>query len=338
MSNTKRHTFPLFCAIMFVAIVVSSASAQSWRSDARSIAFDAILDRDRELYVIDTKSGQLKHYSFNRAEDFRPVWSPDGRSLLFFRGQGKDTKLPIREQEFDIYMIDVKTKRETRLTTFHGYEGDPAWSPSGQQLVFTSNHLSRDENFDIFVKSIRGRGVTRLTDNKAPDGSPKFSPDGKTIIFVSRRDGYDQIYRMNADGSNQRRLLKSGSAESQPGYSPNGKKIVFMSQRHVKSKKGDKPTSNSQEMEIYIANADGTGAKRLTYRKGMEVSPVFSPDGKSVAFSYQGDDGKVESMFVMDIDGSKMTRVIIPTPTQKKAVPARVIRAPTQGPRGFKTK
>jgi len=338
MRNTKRHTLPVFCAIMFVAIVAGSANAQSWRLDARSIAFDAILDRDRELYVIDIKSGQLKHYSFNRAEDFRPVWSPDGRSLLFFRGQGQDSKLPINEQEFDIYMIDVKSKRETRLTTFHGYEGAPAWSPNGREFVFTSNHLSRGENFDIFIKSVRGRGVKRLTDNKAPDVSPKFSPDGKTIIFVSRRDGYDQIYLMNADGSDQKRLFKSGSAESQPDFSRDGKKIVFTSQRHKKRKKGDKPTSNSQEMEIYIANADGTGAKRLTHKKGMEVSPVFSPDGKSVAFSYQGDGGKVDAMFVMDIDGSKMTRVIIPTPVKKKAEPARVIRAPKLGPRGFKTK
>lgn len=318
MIDPRRWISGLIAGVLSMVMLAGTVSAQRWSPDGSSLAFDAIRDRDRELYVIDIDSRMVRHYSFNRAEDFQPVWSPNGRRLLFFRGRGRDLKLPRRDQEFDIYMIDTKTRRETRLTTFHGYEGDPAWAPDGKGIVFTSNYLTRNENFDIFSKGLEDRAVTRLTNNPAPDVAPKYSPDGKRILFVSRRDGYDQIYVMNADGSNQRRVLKSGNIEFQPDWSPDGTRIVFTSQRHVKLKPGQTPRYIPDEMDIYSANADGRGVVRLTKEKGMDASPVFSPRGKRIAFLSKRDGEHVDAFYFMNVDGSHVSRLLIPPPPKKK--------------------
>ncbi len=338
MRKLKPSAIPIYAAMVCAGVMAVDANAQSWRSDGTSIAFDAIRERDREIYVIDTKSGGLTHFSFNRAEDFHPVWSPDGRTLLFFRGHGHDKLLPVNEQEFDIYVIDTKTRRESRITTFHGYEGDPAWAPDGRQIVFASNHLSHDQNFDIFKKPIDGKGVIRLTDNKASDFSPKFFPDAKTIVFVSRRDSYDQIYRMNADGSNQQRLLTSKNYEFHPDVSPDGKKITFASQRHVKLKPGEKPAYNPAEMEIYIANEDGTDVRRLTNEGGMDVSPVFSPDGEKILFTSRRGGAEEDAMYTMNPDGSGVSIVQVPPPERNTKTPHPENLKSNRGPRGQETK
>lgn len=92
-------------------------------------------------------------------------------------------------------------------------------------------------------------------------------------------------------------------------------------------------------MEVYIANADGTGVKRLTRQEGMETSPVFSPDGKRIAFSSKRDGGGVDAFYFINADGSEISRVLIPPPPKKNKArqPLKSAR-PKSKPRGLKTR
>lgn len=144
-------------------------------------------------------------------------------------------------------------------------------------------------------------GFVNLTNNLAEDNLPGWSPDGKKIAFTSNRDGAGDIYVMNSDGSNVRRLTFTPQAESSSVWSPDGTKIVFDSAR-------------DGNREIYIMNADGSDQTRLTFNPTIDSGPVsFSPDGKRVAFSRnasnEGEAVYNYDIYVMNIDGSELKQV-----------------------------
>lgn len=126
------------------------------------------------------------------------------------------------------------------------------------------------------------------------DGSPSWSADGKRIVFYSERDGNSEIYAMDADGSNQRRLTNNPASDGYPNFSPGGGRIVFDSDR-------------DGNFEIYVMDADGSNAKRLTHDPARDVSASWSPDGRKIAF--MSDRTGEFQIWVMDSDGSNQTQL-----------------------------
>jgi Tol biopolymer transport system component len=109
------------------------------------------------------------------------------------------------------------------------------------------------------------------------------------IGFASDRDGSDEIYTMNADGTDPRRRTINAAWDSQPAFSPDGERIAFVSDRDGNA-------------EIYVMNTDGSHPTNLTNDAGDDLEPVFSPDGKQIAFSsYRGEGWKI---YVVNADGS----------------------------------
>ena len=137
---------------------------------------------------------------------------------------------------------------------------------------------------------------------------PAWSNDGSKIVFMSERDGNREIYVMNADGSNQRRLTDHPSADWSPDWSPDDSQITFMSAR------------DDEEMDVYVMNADGSGVRRITQNAGPDWDPEWSPDGSRIVFM-SGQDGNWE-IYTMDTDGSDQTRL---TETDAPRTLARVV-------------
>ena len=127
------------------------------------------------------------------------------------------------------------------------------------------------------------------------------------ITFMSHRDGNPEIYVMNADGSNPRRLTNNRGWDFAPAWSPDGKRIAFVSDRdgHVHAKHGWSTN------EIYVMDTDGGNQQNLTNDPHDDRSPSWSPDGKHIVFSANRDWDNPQSIdiYVMDADGNNLQRL-----------------------------
>jgi Tol biopolymer transport system component len=160
----------------------------------------------------------------------------------------------------------------------------PAWSPDGTRIAFTL-----DENgwFDlhVYVVDVDGSNLTRL----ASGAFPTWSPDGSRIAFNGMDDDGEEIWVMNADGTDQVNITNSPGNDFWPDWSPDGDRIVF--------------TSGGGSNEIYAINADGSGRVNLTNHPSWDGNPQWSPDGSKIAFmSNRTGNGEI---FVMNADGSE---------------------------------
>src|SRR5262249_16479183 len=141
--------------------------------------------------------------------------------------------------------------------------------------------------------------LVRLTNNNAMDRGPVWSPDGSKIAFSSNRDGKDEIYVMDADGSNVNRLTNNLVDDDNPEGSPEGRKILFDSERD-----GNK--------EVYVMDADGGNQTRLTRNNAVDSATSWSPDGSQIAFASNRDNSYPFNLdiYLMNADGSNVRRIV----------------------------
>ncbi|MEA2024767.1 MAG: Ig-like domain-containing protein, partial [Actinomycetota bacterium] len=191
----------------------------------------------------------------------------------------------------EIYVRDFSGGTPVRLTNNAVSDDDPAWSPDGSKIAFTS---SRDGNDEVYTMSTDGKSPIRLTNDVAADYDPAWSPDGSKIAFTSARTGSAQVFVMNSDGTAEANLSNHIDRDMDPSWSPDGSKIAFTSKRD-----GD--------YEIYVMNHDGTNQVNLTTHSNDDHDPVWSPDGSKIAFASERD-GNYE-VYVMNADGTNQKRL-----------------------------
>jgi Tol biopolymer transport system component len=220
--------------------------------------------------------------------DDSPSWSPKGDEIAyasFQRGNG------------DIYVMRPDGSDRRRLTTDPAYDDIPVFSPDGERIAFVS---SRSGSLQIWLMNADGSDQHQLTRSSGTNYFPTWSPDGSRIAFRSDRDGNPEIYSMRADGSDVRRLTDDSAIEFSPNWGPDGR-IVFVSDRDTGGK-----------ASLWVMNGDGSNQHRLTPRDFFwnETSPVWSPDGKRLAFQADRDVpvGNRE-LYVMNADATGLKRL-----------------------------
>jgi Tol biopolymer transport system component len=187
-------------------------SGAAWSPDGSLIAFASTRQGGRrEVYVMDSTGTTLRGpVTGDRLADGGPTWSPDGTRIAFW-GQS-------RTGANDLFVVDSDGSDLRRLTRTTAREGAPAWSPQGDTIAFTRAPSGGGRaQSDVWVMDL-GANLRRLTRTAGYDGAPAWSPDGRRIAFVSARDGNDEIYVMNADGSGQRRLTRNRVRDGNPTW------------------------------------------------------------------------------------------------------------------------
>ena len=265
-----------------------------------------------QIYLMDLETGDIEQISPGHGKTTCAWIHPSAKQILFAsthedpRARQKQAEeLELREQgqqrryswdydeHYEIYVYDRQAKTYTNLTKTPGYDAEGSWSPDGKRIAFASNRRAYSEPLteaqrkrfeldpasmmDIYIMDSDGSHVRRLTESPGYDGGPFFSPDGKRICWrrFSEDGATAEILTMNLDGSDQRQLTDLGVMSWAPYYHPSGEYLIFTTNRH-----------GFANFELYLVDTAGQlEPVRATYTKGFDGLPVFSPDGKRLAWT-----------------------------------------------------
>ncbi|MEK6554408.1 MAG: translocation protein TolB, partial [Bdellovibrionota bacterium] len=158
-----------------------------------------------------------------QAMNIEPAISPDGTKVAFSSDRsGKPM----------IFVMNIDGSNVKQITFAGFYNATPTWSPDGTKIAFAGVDKGKDSGdgrtgaFDIFLINADGTGLKRLTSAKKPNGvwanneAPTFAPDGQRVLFVSDRTINSQLYMVNIDGTNERRITYDKRFYSKPKWGP----------------------------------------------------------------------------------------------------------------------
>jgi Tol biopolymer transport system component len=229
-----------------------------WSPDGTRLAFISVPlgQTQAHLQVVEVGSGSQSALLDVGAVFSPPAWSPDGQFLAFNSS---------RDGSYNMYVLRLKDSQLIAQMHNAGGESAPVWAADGKRIAFVESRTSFDMQICVFELITTHRHC--LTQSNSADTNnfmPMWSPDAAHIVFVSSSPGnHIQLYVMDADGRNQRRLT-NGIFDSFPVWSLDGTQIAFVSERDGND-------------EIYIIGTDGSNIRRLTHNDVRDILPVWQP-------------------------------------------------------------
>jgi tricorn protease len=259
--------------------------------------------RDGHIYFVSDREGSVTNIwrvpegggkadrvtTFTSGDVRWPAMSADGKVIVF-------------EHDFGIWKLDLATKRATPLKfeiaaetqesmveirDFNSQVDDYDLAPSGRRIVFSIHG-------EIFTAPVDEGDLRQITDSPWRDKNPQFSPDGKWISFTSDRSGREEIYLISADGAGEpQKITDLDTLKFNLSWSPNSKELAF--------------TGSDNKLRKYVLESKQTSELSAS-RYGNISAPVWSPDGKWIAFS-KADYTRNTDVFLVPSSGGEERKV-----------------------------
>ena len=203
-----------------------------------------------------------------------------------------------RDGNREIYIMNPDGTQQTNLTRHKADDVSPAWSPTGEHILFASDRDRFLGSWDLYLMDPNGQNVRPVFGKSADRFSPSWSPNGKQIAYAKREHGQYLVYIADIDGKNEERVAIGGT----PAWSPDGTEIVFVTK------------AGQERWEINILNMR-TRKQKVFFpfeaRPTWVRSPEWSPSGDKLAFSWYDEVlQKKETVYIVNRDGSALEKIV----------------------------
>ncbi len=318
--------------VLFIAFLVCAAflsgqdkTATSGLSSAGPVVHGTPDDPLRDLH--ETHLRHIRQLTFG-GQNAEAYFSYDGRRLIFMSTREPyqcDQIFTMNTDGSDVHLVSTGKGRTTC-----GY-----FYPDGKHVLYSSTHQIGDacpprpdyshgyvwaiySAYQIYYATDDGKIVTALTTGPGYNAEATLSMDGKKVAFTSSRDGDLDIYSMNVDGTDVRRLTNTLGYDGGPFFSPDGNWIVYRAHHprneqeiaHYKSLLAQ-GLVEPNEMDLYVMRADGSNQQQITKLAGASFAPSFFPDSQRIIFAsnYEHPDTSQFELYTIDRHGNGLERV-----------------------------
>jgi TolB protein len=297
--------------------------------------FGAYSQSDTLHYSNETHFKNIQQLTFG-GDNAEAYWSYDGKWIVFQRTSAKDGipcdqifagKVPKKGEEFSYKLVSTGKGRTTCAF----------FTKDNKHIVYASTHERADScpplpdrskygnryiwpvysSYDIYMADLNGKITKKLTNTPGYDAEATISPDGKKMLFTSTRNGDLDLYVMDLSSGETKQITHELGYDGGAWFSADGKKIVWRASRpkteaQIKEYKDllkDGLVAPTQ-MEVFVANADGSDAKQITSLGQANWAPNFLPDGRIIFCSnHEYPRGFPFNMYTMNYDGSGIEKI-----------------------------
>jgi TolB protein len=244
----------------FADAILEAATGQKGPFDSKLAFVSTRGGRAKEVYTQSIDGQDLFKLTGNPTINLFPSFDRSTRYVLY---------LSYKSFEPALYLADMKSQREEKITSSHGRIIGGTLSPDGEKIVAA---VERGGATNLYLLTRDGAEIRQLTDTSGINVSPAISADGSTLAFTSDRSGTPQIYVMSLAGGSPRRVTYSGDYNTTPAFSPKGDLLAYQSR------------SNGR-FDIFTIPVGGGDPTQITDGNGSNEQPSWSPDGRYIAFT-----------------------------------------------------
>lgn len=316
----------------FQYIGEEGGSSFQFSPDGRFLTFKRTIDKNQQIFWMRTSGGEAVQLTKHENSIGTYKWGAESKKIYFVAEEplSKEEKKK-KEAGYDAYYVDegpngqtpdnwenlwvfdIESKKETRLTQEDFMLGDFDISPDNTRIVFTARYSNRRNDgylYEIYLFDIESKEKKQLTDNKTPESGLTWSPDGKTIAYRASSDKLwlnrnDKIFILDI-GTGTHRLLSQkfeGSLRNM-AWTPDGQSILFNGQQRT--------NTNLYEIDVQTGEY-----KQLTDVAGTLRIGSFSRDRSRIAYTFSDYDTP-DDIYSTDIDSFNPVRLTEANPWVEK--------------------
>jgi len=325
------RTDHLFSLLVPVMMVLMAGSCNNTSSGEQPVAA-----ADSLIYPDESHFRNIQQLT-SGGDNAEAYFSFDGKWIVFQRTNPREGlncdqifvgKVPAAGEEFEYKMVSTGKGRTTC----------GAFTKDGKHIIYASTHLGADscppvpdrskygnkyiwplyESYDIFMADLDGNIVKQLTHAKGYDAEATLSPDGSKMIYTSDKDGDIDLYIMDLESGEEKRVTNTLGYDGGAWFSPDGSKIIWRASR---------PSSDTEvkeykellvenlvaptNMEVFIANADGSDVRQVTHYGKANWAPAYMPDSKRIIFAsnHEYERGFPFNLYTINEDGTGLKKI-----------------------------
>lgn len=292
---------------------------------------------DSLRYPEETHLQNIQQLTFG-GDNAEAYWSYDGKHLVFQRTSVNDGvpcdqiyvgKVPTRPNEKFTYKLVSTGKGRTTCAFF---------THDNKHVIYASTHLASSDcppvpdrakygnkyiwplykGYDIFLSDLNGKIQRQLTHSPFYDAEATLSPDGKKMIYTSTKDGDIELYIMELATGAEQRITHTLGYDGGAWFSPDGTKLIWRASRpqteeQIKEYKEllAQDLVAPTNMEVWVANADGSNARQVTHYGQANWAPSYMPDSKRIIFAsnHEYKRGFPFNLYTINEDGTQLQKV-----------------------------